>query len=81
VAILFTSVSATVVNLRNGRVDLSMAAVIGVSGAVAAQVGSRLALATDQGVLQRVFGVVVLYSALRMLWNVWRERKATSSDG
>jgi uncharacterized protein len=81
VAILFTSVSATVVNLRNGRVDLKMAAVIGVTGAVAAQAGSRLALATDQGVLQRVFGVLVLYSALRMLWNVWKERRATTSEG
>jgi uncharacterized membrane protein YfcA len=79
VAILFTSVSATVVNLRNGRVNLKMAAVIGVTGAVAAQVGSRLALATDQGVLQRVFGILVLYSALRMLWNVWKERGATTS--
>jgi uncharacterized membrane protein YfcA len=81
VAILFTSVSATVVNLRNGRVDLRMAAVIGVTGAVAAQLGSRLALATDQESLQRVFGILVLYSALRMLWNVWKERQASTREG
>lgn len=74
VAILFTSVSATAVNLRNGWVDLRMAAVIGITGAVAAQLGSLLALATDQVVLQRLFGVLVLYSAIRMLWNVWRSR-------
>jgi uncharacterized protein len=79
VAILFTSVSATTVNLRNGRVDLKLAAVIGLTGAASAQLGTWLALATDQDVLQRIFGVVVLYSALKMLWNVWKERSTPTS--
>lgn len=74
VAILFTSISATTVNLRNNRVDLKLAAVIGLTGAASAQLGTWLALATNQEVLQRIFGVVVLYSALKMLWNVWKER-------
>lgn len=74
-AILFTSTSGTIVNVRNRRVKLRQAAIIGISGVVAAQLGSRLALATDQATLQRIFGVVVLFSGGRMLWNLRRARQ------
>lgn len=82
-AILFTSLSGTVVNLRNRRVCLADAAVIGVAGVVAAQAGLQMALRLDQEVLRRLFGALVLVTGGRMLWQVWRgrERKPVGGDG
>lgn len=73
-AILFTSMSGTVVNLRNRRVSLGDAALIGMAGVVAAQAGLQVALRLDQVLLRRLFGGFVLVSGARMLWQVWRER-------
>lgn len=73
-AILFTSTSGTWVNVRNRRVDLRMAGLIGVGGVLAAQLGSGLALAIDQALLRRLFGAFVLFSGVRMLFQGWRQR-------
>lgn len=75
-AILFTSVAGTVVNFRNGYVDLRQAALIGVGGMAAAQVGKTAALSIDPDLLQRLFGILVLYAGLRMAWRVWRGRQS-----
>lgn len=73
-AILFTSLSGTVVNLRNRRVSLRDAVVIGVAGVLAAQIGLQAALRLDQELLRRLFGALVLVTGARMLWQVGRGR-------
>jgi hypothetical protein len=80
-AILFTSLSGTVVNLRNRRVSPADAAVIGVAGVVAAQAGLQMALRLDQEVLRRLFGALVLVTGGRMLWQVWRGREKGTVGG
>ena len=67
VAILFTSVSGTIVNVRNRRADLRSAAVIGIAGVFSVRLGSSLALSLDQVVLRRLFGILVLVSGVRMM--------------
>ena len=66
-AILFTSVSGSVVNVRNGHSRLAIATVVGLGGLASAQVGKSIALAIDPDLLQRLFGLLVLFSGTRML--------------
>lgn len=80
-AILFTSVSGTWANVRNRRADLRAALVIGLAGLLAAQVGSELALATDQVLLRRLFGLLVLFSGGRMIYRWWKERRSADAGG
>ncbi len=78
-AILFTSVSGTFVNVRNRRADMRAALVIGLAGLVAAQFGSQLALATDQLLLRRLFGLLVLFSGVRMIVRWWSGRRSADT--
>ncbi len=78
-AILFTSVSGTFVNVRNRRADMRAALVIGLAGLVAAQFGSQLALATDQLLLRRLFGLLVLFSGVRMIVRWWSGRRSADA--
>lgn len=65
-AIVFTAAAASVVNLRNGRLSLRAAAVLGVGGLFGGFVGARFATMLDPDVLQRLFGIFVLVSGLRV---------------
>ena len=64
--IVFTALAATRVNLRQGRVVMRQAMVMGISGAVSAQAGAALALRAPEGLLTRVFGGFALLVAVRM---------------
>lgn len=74
-AILFTAVAGTRVNLRNRRVDLRQATLIGVGGVISALVGVRFALGLSAETLTRVFGVFVALVGLRMIVKLLRERR------
>lgn len=74
-AILFTAVAGTRVNLKNHRVDLRHAAVIGVGGVIFALIGVRLALGLSSESLTRVFGVFVALVGLRMIVRLIREQR------
>ncbi len=73
-AILFTAVAGTRVNLKNDRVDLREAMVMGVGGIVSAIVGASLALLLEAPVLTRVFGVFVALVGIRMMVRLARSR-------
>ena len=77
-AILFTAVAGTRVNLRNKRVDLRQAAMIGLGGVIFALIGVQLALALSSEVLTRVFGVFVALVGIRMIGRLVRDRRRTS---
>lgn len=73
-AILFTALSGTFVNVRNRQVDLRAAVVVGLCGAVTAFAGARLAVGIDADLLRRLFGLLVLVSGARLAVEGWRER-------
>jgi uncharacterized protein len=77
-AILFTAAAATRVNLNNRRVELRSALLMGLSGAVAAPVGARLALAIEGDQLRRLFGAFVVYTAVHMSWRLLRSKPAVA---
>jgi len=78
VAILFTAVAGTRVNLRHGQVDLGGAALIGIGGVISAFVGARFALGLSSATLARVFGVLVVFVGLRMVVRLVLDERMTS---
>lgn len=59
-----TAVAALVVHIKKGRVELKCAAPLALSGAAGAYLGSRIATATDGGVLGKCFGVFLLAAGI-----------------
>jgi uncharacterized membrane protein YfcA len=74
-AILFTAVAGTRVNLANQRVDMRHATIIGLGGIVFAQVGASLALSLSGEVLTKVFGVFVTLAGVRMILKAYGGRQ------
>jgi hypothetical protein len=74
-AILFTALAGTRVNLKNGRVDLKEATIVGAGGIVFAQIGASLALAMPAETLSRIFGAFVTLVGVRMVIRLYRARR------
>lgn len=72
VAIVFTSVAGTIVNLRNHRVRPRDGLVAGAGGIIGSLLGSRLALNIEGRTLSLIFGFLVLFVALRSLYRTLR---------
>lgn len=66
-AILFTAVAGTRVNLSHGRVDIGEATTIGLGGVLSALAGASLALYISGSTLTRIFGAFVAAVGVRML--------------
>lgn len=72
VAIIFTAVAGTVVNMRNKRVRLEDGLVIGLAGVLGSIVGAQVALGVEGRTLSVVFGLLVIVLALRTLYQAIR---------
>ena len=66
-AIVFTAVAGTIVNLRNKRARLKDGLAAAAGGVVGAVIGAQVALTTEGSALTAAFGVLVLFVALRSL--------------
>jgi hypothetical protein len=75
VAIVLTAIAGTVVNLRNRRVRLEDGLVIGLVGVVGSVVGAQIALQAEGSTLSLLFGLIVLFLALRTLFLASREAR------
>jgi uncharacterized membrane protein YfcA len=67
-AIILTSVAATVVNRRNRRVSLTDAVTVGLGGVAGSLLASRVALGIDGRILSVAFGILAVIVALRTLY-------------
>ena len=76
VAIIFTATAGTVVNYRNKRVRLQDGLVVGLGGVVGSLIGSQLALGVDGRTLSLLFGLLVLFVAIRTLFRALRPTTA-----
>ncbi len=76
VAIIFTSISGSLVNLRNKRVRLRDGLAVGVGGVAGSFVGSQFALGVEGRTLSLVFGLLVLFVALQTLYRGLRVETA-----
>jgi uncharacterized membrane protein YfcA len=72
VAIISTGLVGGVTHLRQGNVDVPVVAAVAPLAILAALLGGWLANALPGDVLQRIFGVVILYVGGNMIWAAWR---------
>lgn len=71
-AIVFTALAGTFVNVRNQRVRPKDGLSVGVGGVVGSLIGSRIALGVEARTLSLIFGFLVLFVALRSLYRTFR---------
>ena len=77
VAIVFTAVAGSLVNFRNQRVRPVDGLLVGIGGVAGSLLGSRIALLIEGRALSFVFGILVLYVAVRSLLRALRRPTAT----
>jgi uncharacterized membrane protein YfcA len=75
-AIIFTAMAGTRVNIRNRRIDLRTAVLLGLGGAVTGFIGAWLAGQVDSDQLRRYFGGFVLISGIRMGYRAVKARRS-----
>ena len=64
-----TAIVGTWLHARKGRVEWKVAVLVGAGGMIGGLVGSRLALGLDPDLLRRLFAVLLVVIAVRMLSN------------
>lgn len=70
-AIILTSIAATIINRKNRRVRLREAVMVGAGGVVGAVLASVAALGVDGRVLSALFGVLAVLVAARTLYQAY----------
>jgi hypothetical protein len=70
--ILPTAVVGAIVHARRGRVIWRLAAPIAIAGVAGALLGAALALQLDGLILRRLFAALLVFLALRLLWQTRR---------
>jgi uncharacterized protein len=71
-AILPTAVVGTWRQLRYGNVDLRVAAIVGIASIAGVQGGVALAESLPEGLLRRLFGGLLLATAVQIAWRARR---------
>ena len=71
-AILPTAFVGTLRQRRYGNIDLRVAALVGVASSAGVQAGVVLAEAWPEGVLQRLFGALLIVVAAQIAWRARR---------
>jgi uncharacterized membrane protein YfcA len=72
-AILPTALVGSLRQQRYGNVDLKVAAIVGVASIAGVEVGVLVAEALPEGVLRRLFGLLLIATAGQIVWRAWRE--------
>ncbi|MGH8950442.1 MAG: sulfite exporter TauE/SafE family protein [Acidimicrobiia bacterium] len=80
-AIILTSIAATIINRKNRRVNLRDAVMVGIGGVGGSVLASQVALGVDGQVLSALFGGLAVLIALRTLYRAFTsEREATEAE-
>lgn len=73
-----TAMVAAAGHIRAGRILWDIAIVVGIAGIIGAVIGAQVAYELDERTLQRVFAIVLVILAIRMMYKAWSIRPATS---
>ena len=76
--ILPTAMLSAYLHGRAGRVEWRTAILVGIGGVVGALIGARVALSLEAPVLRRMFAILLVITAIRMLRRI--SRSATAPD-
>jgi len=72
--IIPTAVMGTWRNMRNGNADLPVAVTAGLAGVVSAFLAGLLSIGLSEALSNTLFAILLTIVALRMLWQLWREK-------
>ena len=73
-----TAMVAAAGHIRAGRILWDIAIVVGIAGIIGAVIGAQVAYELDERTLQRVFAIVLVLLAIRMMYKAWSIRPAAS---
>ena len=78
IVIISTALSGTAVNLQSGYIDKKIVIWVTPPAIVLAIIGGYIAGLLDSETLSRVFGIVVLYVAIRSFYSTWKKSRQTN---
>ena len=78
-AIVSTGIVGSLTHLRRGNVDVPAVAQVAPAAVIAGFVAGFIADRLDADILQRIFGVVMAYLALNMIWGALQPGRPTTT--
>lgn len=79
--IIVTALAASVVHQRHGNIDMGVARLVMPGAMIFVLLGGIMATQLPADTLRRIFAVVLIFLAIRMLASTGGPRKAPSPDG
>ena len=70
-----TAISAIIVNYKNKNIDLNLATIVSISGAVGAIIGTIISININVNRLKKLFGVFLAIVAIHEIYTLYKEYK------
>lgn len=70
-----TAISAIIVNYKNKNIDVKLAIVISICGAIGAVIGAKISINTDVQKLRKLFGIFLAIIAIHEIYTLIKEYK------
>lgn len=70
-----TAISAIIVNYKNKNIDIKLATLISICGAIGAVIGAKISVNTDVQKLRKLFGIFLAIIAIHEIYTLFKEYK------
>ena len=70
-----TAISAIIVNYRNKNIDVKLASIISIFGAIGAIIGAKISVNIDVIKLKKLFGIFLAIIAIHEIYTLFKEYK------
>ena len=70
-----TAISAIIVNYKNKNIDVKLAVLISICGAIGAVIGAKISINTDVQKLRKLFGIFLAIIAIHEIYTLIKEYK------
>lgn len=70
-----TAISAIIINYKNKNVDVKLAIIISIFGALGAIIGAEISVNIEVGKLKKLFGVFLLIITIHEIYTLYKEYK------
>ena len=70
-----TAISAIIVNYKNKNIDIKLATLISICGAIGAVIGAKISVNTDVQKLKKLFGFFLAIIAIHEIYTLFKEYK------
>ena len=70
-----TAISAVIVNYKNKNIDIKLATIISICGAIGAVIGAKISVSIDVQKLKKLFGIFLAIIAIHEIYTLFKEYK------